>query len=103
MHRANHHWLLILIHPPGHRVFGANLRRSNGARLAAFFWQVPFELIPRFVELHHTDAIKLDDLAEFVREHTEQLLGVAMRTDGLRDAQERLVTFCAERVPCLRL
>ena len=85
VHGRNQQRLLVPVDPAGHRLFRSNVCGHGKARLAASLSQAPINLLRRFVVLGHADGIEFDDLAQFGREETKQVLGIAMRADRLRE------------------
>src|SRR5438270_6176404 len=88
---GDHDRLLVLIHPPGDRLFPGYVLAGAILHLPAPLGQMPGDFVARFVVLDDADTVEFDDAAEFLPEHLEQLNRIAMRRYGLRDADQRFV------------
>src|ERR1043166_1716917 len=92
LHQGNRHGLLMLVYPPGQRLFLCDVGRRTNARLVTSVAQVPIDLIRGFVELR--DGVKLDDLTQFADEKAKEFLGVMLLPNCVSQTYERFITCC---------
>ena len=88
--RAQHQRLLVLVHPGGHRLLFGDLS-GTVFRIKAAGTQMNGDFGGPFVKLR--DGVKLQHLAQFVDQNTEQFAGVPLSSDRRGDPNQRFIAL----------
>ena len=77
--------LLVVIHPPGNRLFRREVRRKCQASAFYGFENRIVDLVCCWIIKEESYKVEAHDAAQLVREDTKQLFRVSVHADGARD------------------
>jgi hypothetical protein len=82
----------MLVHPPGHHLFFLKFRQLDWC--TGNFQDIKSHRVLLFVVAPDPQPIEFDDKAQLAGENTEELFGISMDGQSLRQADYCLIASC---------